>query len=96
MEKSLSTANLLLIIFVLNYEYKDIKFLNPPTTQIEVPPSARKKFWPSPPSLKLWRAGIQAGEKEGGWGEACLPVGMARDPFSYPPAPRLRRAGKRN
>ena len=34
-----------------------------------VPPSARKKFWPSPPSLKLWRAGIQAGEKEGGWGE---------------------------
>ena len=31
-----------------------------------VPPSARKKFWPSSPSLKLWRADIQAGEKEGG------------------------------
>ncbi|KKT92960.1 MAG: hypothetical protein UW94_C0011G0072 [Parcubacteria group bacterium GW2011_GWA2_45_14] len=30
-----------------------------------VPPSARKKFWPSPPPLKLWRAGIQAGEKKG-------------------------------
>ncbi|MBU2008055.1 hypothetical protein KJ627_03180, partial [Patescibacteria group bacterium] len=35
-----------------------------PRPQIEVPPSARKKFWPSPPSLKLWRAGNQAGEKE--------------------------------
>ncbi|PJB89436.1 hypothetical protein CO083_00730 [Candidatus Roizmanbacteria bacterium CG_4_9_14_0_8_um_filter_34_12] len=46
----------------------------PPTTQIEVPPSARKKFWPSPPSLKLWRAGIQAGEKEGGWGEEFSPA----------------------
>jgi len=39
-----------------------------------VPPSARKKFWPSPPSLKLWRAGIQAGEKEGGWGEEFSPA----------------------
>ncbi|MBU4338597.1 hypothetical protein KKD57_03505 [Patescibacteria group bacterium] len=36
------------------------------------PPSARKKFWPSPPSLKLWRAGIQTGKKEGGWGEGIF------------------------
>ncbi|MBU0722236.1 hypothetical protein KKA93_02150, partial [Patescibacteria group bacterium] len=43
-----------------------------PRPQIEVPPSARKKFWPSPPSLKLWRAGNQAGEKEGGWGEGIF------------------------
>ena len=96
MEKSLSTANLLLIIFVLNYEYKDIKFLNPPTTQIEVPPSARKKFWPSPPSLKLWRAGIQAGEKEGGWGEACLPclpAGRRQAGNFRPPVLRRRRSG---
>ena len=31
-------------------------------TQIKVPPSARKKFWPS----------NQAGEKEGGWGEGIF------------------------
>ena len=36
--------------------------LNPPAAQIEVPPSARKKFWPSK----------QAGEKEGGWGEGIF------------------------
>ena len=36
--------------------------LNPPATQIEVPPSARKKFWPF----------NQAGEKEGGWGEGIF------------------------
>jgi len=36
--------------------------LNPPAAQIEVPPSARKKFWPS----------NQAGEKEGGWGEGIF------------------------
>ena len=34
----------------------------PPTTQFKVPPSARKKFWPS----------NQAGEKEGGWGEGIF------------------------
>ena len=37
-----------------------------------VPPSARQKFWSSPPPLKLWRAGIQAGEKEGGWREGIF------------------------
>jgi len=36
--------------------------LNPPATQIEVPPSARKKFWPS----------NQTGKKEGGWGEGIF------------------------
>ena len=36
--------------------------LNPPITHFEVPPSARKKFWPS----------NQAGEKEGGWGEGIF------------------------
>ena len=30
-----------------------------------VSPSVRKKFWPSPPPLKLWRAGIQAGGNAG-------------------------------
>ena len=39
---------------------------------LSVPPSARKKFWLSPPPLKLWRAGIQAGEKEGGRGEGIF------------------------
>ena len=39
---------------------------------LSVPPSARKKFWLSPPPLKLWRAGIQAGEKEWGWGEGIF------------------------
>ena len=55
-EKSLSIANLLLIIFVLNYEYKDIKFLNPPTTQFEA----------SSPSEKIAGGFQQAGKKEGG------------------------------
>ena len=36
--------------------------ISPPTTQIEVPSFARKKFWPS----------NQAGEKEGGWGEGIF------------------------
>ena len=59
--KSSSIVNLLLTIFVLNYEYKDIKFLTPPTTQFEVPPSE-----------KIAGGFQQAGKKEGGWGEGIF------------------------
>ena len=72
--KSLSIVNLLLTIFVLNYEYKDIKFLTLPTTQFEVPPS-EKIAW----------GFQQAGKKEGGWGEGIF----ARLPKKRSPAALL-------
>jgi len=59
---------------VLNYEYKDIKFLTLPTTQFEVPPS-EKIAW----------GFQQAGKKEGGWGEGIF----ARLPKKRSPAALL-------